>query len=432
MDDLDVVPGAMSEDCLNLNLWTPALRDGAKRPVIVYLHGGGWTRLSANLNHFNGERLSRFGDVVVVTINHRLGVFGYINLVDLGAPEEFAYSGNAGMLDVVQALAWIRDNIENFGGDPSCVTVFGQSGGGRKTSVLMAMPAARGLFHRAGVQSGSSSRQPTREESAKTTRMLMKYLGIDRAVDLQRIAFDILVDAQVAIGVGPAAPAEFRSFVDGIILPDHPFDEKPPEVSADVPLLISYCLNDNAWKYPNFDLGEPELRDTVLQIVGPNYCQRVIDEYVRAYPNYSPYLIQSTIHTDEDLLQRVIAQADCKASQNRAPVWVYRMDWPSPWRGGAFGAVHGMDMCMAFLNTNHAALGHAPEGVTLTHKIASAWLAFARNGDPNTSDMPPWEKYTVERRSTMVVNHPTQRVVDDPNRAFRLLWKEITQATTQT
>jgi len=425
MEDLDVQPGDLSEDCLNLNVWTPGLGPSAKRPVLVYFHGGGWTRLSANHHLYTGDRLARFGDVVVVTVNHRLGALGAINLVDLGAPEEFADSGHVGMLDLQQALQWVKANIENFGGDPNRVTIFGQSGGGRKASVLMAMPSANGLYHRAFVQSGSTVTQPTRDQAAALTVRLLNQLGIDRsqATTLQNVPMTTLIKAQDDIGatVG-AAFGEFQPFVDGRWLPDDPFGSKAPAGAAKVPMLIGYCLNDSGWSRPNFDLDEAGLLAELTGMLGEPTARRAIDLYRGLYPDYTSYLVQTTIITDRDLQRRVLSQADRKAEQGAAPVWVYRYDWPSPWREGVYGAVHGMDMAAVFYNQNQATLASRPEAAALTEKLASTVVNFARSGDPNGGGFPRWPAYETTERAMLLIDHPQSRVAGDPARATREFW----------
>jgi para-nitrobenzyl esterase len=248
--DFDLHAGAMGEDCLNLNIWTPGLADNGRRPVLVYFHGGGLTAGSANHDLYVGDRLARFADVVVVTVNHRLAAFGYIDLTDLGAPAEFADSGVAGILDLVQALEWIRDNIAQFGGDPNCVTIFGQSGGGTKVGAVMAVPRAKGLFHRAAIQSGSLTAL-TREEASRSAELLLDRLGIRRGQwsKLRTISVEQLVQAQIDIGVydwisgkPPTRPSpQFSVVIDGRSIATPLTDLAALRNSADVPLIVGYC-----------------------------------------------------------------------------------------------------------------------------------------------------------------------------------------------
>jgi para-nitrobenzyl esterase len=425
--DWDYQPGSgMGEDCLNLNVWTPNVGDNGKRPVLVYFHGGGFTRGSANHPLFAGDRLARFGDVVVVTVNHRLGVFGYLNLRDLSGDDEFRDSENAGTLDLVQSLEWVRDNIANFGGDPNAVTIFGQSGGGAKIATLMAMPRAKGLFDRAFAQSCGNFRQMSREESVKTAGRLVSALAREpkATAKLQEVPFEQVIEAQDAIG-NTVGGSEFKPVIDGRTLPYHPLDAAALQVSAGIPAVLGYCLNDQAWMHTNFDLDDEGLRSFVGGIAPRDQVDRVVDLYARAYPSYSPYLLQATMVTDRDLLQRTSQFAERKASLKEAPVWTYRFDWPSPAIDGKFGAVHGMEMALVFHNTHQPTVGAGPAVEVLADKMASALVSLARTGAPASPLLPAWSPYTPARRETMVVNVPVQRVVNDPNHAFRLLWQEL-------
>jgi len=235
MWDRHVGPGGMGEDCLNLNVWTPGVGDGGKRPVLVSFHGGGFATGSGNSPVYDGAQLARFGDVVVVTVNHRLAANGYVHLADLGAPAAFGSAGVCGVMDMVASLEWVRDNITAFGGDPGRVMVFGQSGGGAKTTVLLGTPAARGLFHRAAVQSGSALRLQTRENATKAAAALLDNLGIARTniADIQTVPWERLLEAQTAVS-GQSIGGSFGPVMDGAYLPHHPFDPVAPQESADI------------------------------------------------------------------------------------------------------------------------------------------------------------------------------------------------------
>lgn len=422
--DFDLHSGGMSEGCLNLNLWTPGLRDGAKRPVLVYFHGGGYSGGSANHHGYTGDRLARFGDVIVVTVNHRLGVLGYLNLIDIGAPAEFAHAGVAGLEDLVLALEWVRDNIEAFGGDPDNVMIFGQSGGGRKVSTLMAMPSAKGLFHKAAVQSGSELSGTSREAGAERAAKLLAHLdlGPDWIRRLVQLPFEAIIDAQIAIGTTIGA-TEFRPVVDGNVIPHPPFDPCAPEMSADVPLIIGYCLHDFGWLDPRFDLDESGLATAAQALAGDSRAEEALRLYGEAYPSSTPFHRYAAMLTDRDLLQRAIGQAERKAACAKAPVWVYRFDWPSPWRDGLFGAVHALDMGLVFRNAHLPLVGNTPEAEVLAEAMASAWVAFARTGNPNASGVADWTPYTKDDRNVLLINMPHPRMASDPGRALRLFWK---------
>src|SRR5215472_6372730 len=302
----------MGEDVLTLNVWTPGLNDGNKRAVLVSFHGGGYATGSGNGPQYDGLQLARLADVVVVTVNHRLASLGYLHLADLGAPPEFARAGIVGMMDLVASLEWVRDNIENFGGDPAKVMIFGQSGGGAKTSALMGMPSAKGLFHRAGVQSGSLLKVASREAATTSAEKLLKQLEIDktRIVDIQKVSWEQILDAQVAVsGAGPASP--FIPVLDGTVIPQNPFDPTASTVSSDVPMIISTTLDEAALSLTNFDLDEAGLKAIVTRMVSDK-ADRVLGVYRKAYPSASPYLLQARIITDRGFRSNAYKQAERK------------------------------------------------------------------------------------------------------------------------
>jgi para-nitrobenzyl esterase len=422
--DWDLQTTRMGEECLTLNIWTPGLKDGVKRPVMVSLHGGGFATGSSAEPGYNGDTLARFADVVVVTVNHRLASFGYLNLADLGAPPEFANAGIAGMMDIVASLEWVRDNIENFGGDPANVMVWGQSGGGAKTSTLMAMPSAKGLFHRAAVQSGSALRLVTREAGASSAEKLLKQLSLDksRIADIQKLSWEQILDAQNAVaGTGPGGP--FSPVVDGKVLPRHPFDPDAPAVSADVPMIISTVLDEAALALTNFDLDETGLKKFVQGIAGDK-ADRVLKLYRSWYPTTSPYLIQARIATDRGFRSNAIRQAERKSALGKAPAYMYLFTWPAPGYDGKFGAVHGTDVGLVFHSYRGAIGGGGAVGQALADRMAATWVAFAKTGDPNNSTIPHWPAYSAQTRTTMVFDR-TITVEDDPRREFRMLWDEL-------
>lgn len=417
--------GGMGEDQLSLNVWTQGLGDGVKRPVLVSLHGGGFESGSGNAPGFDGAQLALYGDVVVVTVNHRLASFGYINLIDNGAPAEFASAGVAGIMDLVASLEWVRDNIAAFGGDPGNVTIFGQSGGGGKTTTLLGAPAARGLFHRAMVQSGSYLKMAERETSAATAAALLAQLGIDRSriADLQDVPWTTLLEAQ-----GPLAAADptrrFSPVMDGTYLPHHPFDPVAPEESADVPLIVSTTLEDAALMLFNYDLDEAGLRAQTTARLGPLGDQAVA-LYRARYPNKSPFLIQAQMATDGGFRKGAVAQAERKAAQNRGKVWMYQWDWETPTYDGKFGAVHGIDVPASFHNYRDGIVGcgNAP-GRLMCDRLSSALIAFARTGDPNNDLLPTWPAYDATTRATMIFDNDT-RVENNPRGEIMEFWNRM-------
>jgi len=417
--DWDRHPGAMGEDCLVLNVWTPGLADGKRRPVMVYFHGGGFFNGTGGLPGFDGDALSRFGDVVVVTVNHRLNAFGYINLADV-AGARFAAAGSAGLLDLIASLEWVRDNAEAFGGDPAKVMIFGQSGGGRKVSALLAMPAAKGLFHAAAVHSGSMVVGATREDSARAAEALLKALDIPktRAADLQKVPFEAIMDAQLSLR--GQVTRDFKPVVDGRYLPQDPFDPAAPTVSADVPVMITTMLEDGANRRGPFKITAAQLADSVAKEVGAADAARVLEAYRAAWPGATPFQIQSRLLTDRNHRWRAHIQGERKAAQKRAAVYMYRFDFPSPAFGGEFGAVHGTDVELGFHNWRQLISGNTAEARRMADMLAPTLVAFARTGNPNNPAIPNWPAYTPEQRATMLFNLETH-AVNDPQRELREL-----------
>ena len=406
--------GGVGEDCLNLNIWTPALKDGNKRTVMVSYHGGGFTTGSGNLPVYDGEPLARFGDVVVVTVNHRLGALGYTDLASLGGPE-FAYSGVAGMMDCVASLEWIRDNIESFGGNPKSVMIFGQSGGGAKTSTLLSMPSAKGLFIRAAVQSGSTIRLTHHDAATRNTEEFLGKLGAgkDRLADLQNMPFEKLIAAQTV--AGPS--------VDGKIIPRDPFDPTAPEVSADIPMIIGTELDDAGLRMNDWDLTEAGLKTWTEENV-KGHADHVLSVYRKAYPAIRPFLIKTKIATDRAGRRNATLMAQRKAEQGHAPAYLYRWDWPSPAYGGKFGAIHGIDVSLAFHNAAPPITMDTPEARVMAERLGSVWVGFAKTGNPNNKQIPHWPAYNAAQRATMIFDNNT-RVENDPNHEIRLLWEEL-------
>jgi len=413
------VKSGISEDCLRLNVWTPAVGDGGARPVFFYIHGGGFTSGSGGFP-FDGDPLARLGDAVVITVNHRLGPFGFLDLGRIGGSSRFAQSGVVGMLDLVAALEWVRDNVSGFGGDPANVTIFGQSGGGAKVSTLMVMPSARGLFHKAAVQSGSTLRLRSRDESGERASLLLAELGVDpsRPESLQEIPWHLIVEAEANGSFGPT--------VDGAIIPAEPFDPVAPEVSADVPMIIGYTREDSGIR----DLADHPLEQDQLESwAGESYGEnatRVLTTYRKLYPNATPFQIQARARTDANTGRRAIAMAERKSAQGRGKAYLYVMAWPSPAFEGRFGAAHGVDLGLIFGNPRNPIAGNTAEARELARVVGSAFVAFGRSGDPNCDRIPPWPAYDVESRAAMVFDSEC-RVDRDPDRELRMLWSSLSR-----
>jgi para-nitrobenzyl esterase len=413
-------PPNQREDCLVLNVWTPALRDNGKRPVLVCLHGGGFISGSGSSPGYAGDVLASRHDVVQVSLNHRLGALGYLDLSELGG-ERFAHSGVAGILDLVLALEWVRDNIEAFGGDPNCVMVYGQSGGGAKTSVLMGVPKAQGLFHRAAVQSGSALTVTPKDVSVRDAEEFLARLELrpDQIGELQNLPVERITHLQGSVG------SRFnRPTVDGEIIPRHPFDPDAPAMSAEVPMLISSALEDASYRSSDFDLDETGLRETVEGIAGDE-ADRVLALYRSRYPDKTPFLIRAQILTDRGFRQGALTQAERKLALGAGSVHLWQIDLQSTSDDGVYGAVHAIDVAMV---TGHALpgslTGDGPAAQAAARSMSAAWAAFARTGDPNCPELPEWPAYDTTRRPTLVVDEQI-RVEEDPRAELRELWKEI-------
>jgi len=416
----DYQPGGMGEDCLSLNIWTPGLKDGAKRrPVLVSFHGGGFATGSGNSIGYDGAQLARFGNVVVVTVNHRLAAFGYTHLADLGAPPEFAYAGVAGIMDLTASLEWVRDNIENFGGDPNNVMIFGQSGGGAKTSTILATPAAKGLFHRAAVQSGSLLKLTPRDRATQFSEALLKQLGIARSriADLQKVSWQQLLEAQVAVAAS-APGLSAAPVVDGKYLTHDPFDPAAPVESADIPLIVSTTLEDAALSLTNFNLSEAELK----ALIDKRYKEKGAEVhalYRKYYPEKSPYLVQAMMLTDAGFRRSAIKQAELKAAQGKGPIYMYQWEWPTPAFGGRYGAIHGLDVSGSFREARDG-----NDAARVADQLSSSWVAFARTGDPANSRIPPWPAFDAATRATMIFGTPTH-LENDPRKEIRDFWEHM-------
>jgi len=415
----DYQPGGMGEDCLNLNVWTPGLKDGAKRPVLVCFHGGGFTTGSSNALGYDGAQLARFGDVVVVCVNHRLAAFGYTQLADLGAPAEFASAGVAGIMDLTASLEWVRDNIENFGGNPNNVMIFGQSGGGAKTTSMLATPAAKGLFHRAAVQSGSMLKFVPRDRATASAEALLKQLEIpkSRIADLQKISWQQLLEAQVAVG-GAGPGAGVGPVLDGKYLTHDPFDPAAPPESAAIPLIVSTTLEDAALGLSNFTLSEADLKALIEKRYKDNGAD-ILALYRKYYPEKSPYLIQAMLFTDSGFRRSAIKQAELKAAQGTGAIYMYQWDWPTPAFGGRYGAVHGLDVSGSFREARDG-----NDMARVADQLSSSWVAFAKTGNPNNSRIPPWPTFDAKTRATMVFGTPTQ-MENDPRGEIRSFWAQM-------
>lgn len=424
---LDYQPGGMGEDCLNLNVWTPDLSRTAKKPVLVRFHGGGFYGGSANSPGMDGEMQARYGDCVVVTVNHRLSAFGFLHLADSGAPPEFSQSGMSGMLDLVAALRWVNRNIEAFGGDPSRVLIMGQSGGGAKVSGLMAMPAAKGLFHRAVQMSGAMVRVAPRERGKAIADDLLKAVSLGGR-DVRRLQempfYDLLAaqaDLEAAQRARGEAPNSFTPVLDGVAMPRHPFDPDAPAVSADVPMIISTTLDERTYRQRNFDETWEGVTRMLAARVGADRAGQILDLYRQEDPAASPYLIQSRIISDMGRGPS-FAMAERKAALGRAPAYVYLWKAPSPAWGGRYGATHGVDVGPSSREIRGGLQGPNPTSARLADELSSAIVAFAATGSPDSGKLPTWTPYDAATRATMVFDTDATRLEPDFRGTFRKLW----------
>jgi para-nitrobenzyl esterase len=420
--------GVVSEDCLNLNVWTPGLRDGRRRPVLVYFHGGGYDNGTVNSDLYDGVHLCRRGDVVVVTVNHRLNGFGLLYLAGLGGPE-FADSGNAGMLDLVLALHWVHDNIAEFGGDPGCVTIFGQSGGGAKCATLMAMPAARGLFQRVWTMSGQQLTGRTREHATETARAVLQKLGLTpgHLDGIRSVPLDRLVAAMRGETWTPV--------VDGTVLPRDPFAPDASPVSADIPMVMGNTHDETTYLIGR---GDPatfaltwealpgRIRQSVSRFIGDLSPDAVVAAYREWYPAYTPSDVFFAATTAVRSWKGMVLEAERRARQGGAPTYVYYLHWPSPVDGGKWKAPHTLDIPLVFDNIAYGAAqtGTGPAAQAMADLMSGALIAFARTGNPGTPQLPAWPRFELERRPAMIFDLPP-RVEDDPRGAERRLFAPV-------
>lgn len=408
--------GFQSEDCLRLNVWTPST-SGKGRPVLVYLHGGGYSvGSSQELKMFDGVNLANHGDVVLVTINHRLNVLGYLNLSAYG--DQYAESGNAGSLDTLAALTWVRDNIAQFGGDPASVTIFGQSGGGGKVCTLLAMPSARGLFHKAIVESGPTIRIGTEERSRELAERTLKKLGIDPAdvKKLEELPYAELEKAassqiEAARPTGPRNPARnmarglgYSPVMDGKVVAQHPFEPAAPASAATIPLMIGTTLNEstNGINHPDaFDLTQDQLKEKV-EASFAGHGTEVIASYRELYPNANPFQLWSVISTS-GVRESTLTLAATKAVQP-APVYCYQFAWQTPVMDARPMAFHCSELPFVFDNADlcEHMTGGGEEARVLASKVSQAWINFARHGNPNHAGLPQWKRFDPATKTTMV------------------------------
>jgi para-nitrobenzyl esterase len=419
----------VSEDCLRINVWTPALNDGKKRPVMVWLHGGGFNAGNGiEQDGYGGENLSKKGDIVFCSLNHRLGAFGFTNLAGVGG-EKFAASGNVGMLDIVAALEWVRDNIVNFGGDPGNVTIMGQSGGGAKVTTVTAMPSAKGLIHRAVVLSGAGIKSGEKEYSEKLGAYVLKEAGlkpseIGKLQQIPWIEYNQLANraaAKLSEESGATSGGFRRGFspvVDGVYLPQHPYFPQASPTAANIPMIICSTFNEQSPSRTDSALEVVTL-DEVKEKLKSRYNEKtseIVDAYAKLFPEKKPVEIWSMVTSNR---QSAVTLADMKSKQP-APVYLAWFGWQPPLFDNRMRAFHCSDICFWYYNTDlmltHSGGGARPR--KLSEKMSGSLLLFMKTGDPNGGGLPLWTKYGSENGETMVLDDiPELR--NDPDREAR-------------
>ena len=426
------------EDCLVMNIWTPSAARGGKRPVMVWFHGGGFASGSGSYSIYSGKELARKHDAVAISINHRLNIFGFLYLAEYGG--KWANASNAGILDGVRALEWIRDNIAEFGGDPANVTIFGQSGGAGKVATLMAMPSAKGLFHRAIMESGANVAGLSKAAAVKTTEAVLQRLnikpdGLDR---LQTIPVDQLIAVMrptPGAAPGPGGGGfNFAPVVDGKTLPHDPFTPAAPSESAAVPVLTGTTATEVTFFARSDDELKPiddatfvsRVKD--LLKVDDAKAKDVIALYKKNEPGRDNIDLFLRMSTDSSFFRSgVETQAERKAAQTGAPTYMYRFEYYSPVRDGRLKAMHCMEIPFVFdnLEAGKVYTGISPAAQKLAEQMSAAWVAFAKSGNPNHAGMPQWAAFNANQRPTMVFSEKGSKLVNDPGHEERLALKAI-------
>ena len=416
------------EDCLTVNVFTPGL-DNSARPVMVWMHGGGFSAGAGNYLLYDGTNLAKKEDVVVVVVNHRLNVFGFLHLADIGG-DKWAQSTNVGVQDLVATLEWVRDNVENFGGDPDRVTIFGQSGGGGKTTTLMATPSAEGLYHRSIAQSGSRLTGTSASEASENAERFLGKLGLknNQLDQLQTMDYRQIQDAYYS-------EPRIRGFasgpvIDGKIIPRNQWDPTAPAYSTNVAMMMGSTETENGWVGPPpYDMSDEDMLDrftTRLTYNDEAQGRELLDLYKRLHPDKRNQMLWLTAESDNTRRWNAQLLGRLKHDQGGAPSYLYFFGWHSPVHNNRMGAYHTLDIPFVFYNMDLGAsmTGSSQGRYELGHIMSAAWAAFARNGNPDHPDMPHWPAFNPNDYPTMIFGDEV-KVVNDPNRETRLALSEL-------
>lgn len=424
---------AMNEEKLfTVNVWTQGINDGKKRPVMFWLHGGGFAVGASDDPITNGKILAQKGDIVLVSVNHRLNILGFLDLSSFG--DQYANSANLGMLDVAAALQWVNKNISNFGGDPANVTIFGESGGGGKVGTLMSMPAAKGLFHKAIIQSGTLINVMTTEKSADIGKALVEVLGLpeDDLSQLHSMPYKQLVEAgnkalEKTVGLrtpGSMTMLGFGPVPDGVNLLQQPFTPDFPDISKDIPLLIGTTLNELVkTAYGEKDLTLEEAKQRLTEKYA-DHTDDFIKLFEKAYPDYTP---QDLLSIDTLFRPNTIVTADARSANTTAPVYSYLLTWKSTVEDYSKGSFHGLDIPLAFKNIELGKhwTGTSDQAIQLAEVMSSAWINFAKTGNPNVEgSLPEWKPYSRENGETMIFDNEP-KVLNNHDRELMQLIKSV-------
>lgn len=411
------------KELFTVNVWTRGIKDGRKRPVMVWLHGGGFHVGASNDPMTYGEALARKGDIVTVSVNHRLNILGFLDLSAYG--EKYAQSANVGMLDIVKALEWVQKNIEQFGGNPSDVTIVGESGGGGKVGTLMCMPAAKGLFKKAIIQSGTLLNTMTKEQSQGLASAVLENLGLtpNDIAKLDTVSYAALVKAgndAIAKINGPRKPGSptmfgFAPSADGVVLLQQPFSPGFAEISKDIPLMIGSTLNElMPVAYGEKNLTLEQAKERLAKEYGDK-TDAYISLFAKAYPGYTP---QDLLSIDKIFRPYTIRTADARAAESAAPLYVYFLAWKSGVDSASKGSFHGLDIPLAFntVDLRKDWTGNTKEAWDLAAKMSSAWINFIKTGNPNVEGvLPKWDTYTAQNGVTMYFDNEC-RIVNNHDR----------------